>query len=184
MHDLVTKSLTNEEMRTVATKTKSAAAKPAAKSKTAPAKRAAAKSAPKSAPKAAAATKPTAKPKAAVKTAAKTSAKANPKASENANGAGAYPTSIADKKSWQSGSKINKRTGFTEGTISDKIALALLKGGKSRADIVNSLDDLPNETKKGTPLQRTNVAATVERQMRAMGFTVSQSYKMIPPKRA
>lgn len=95
-----------------------------------------------------------------------------------------YPTSIADKKAWQKGAKLNKKTGFTEGTISDKIAMALLKGGKSRADIVNSMPDLPTETRKGTKFQAANVAATVERQLKAMGFQVVQSYKVVPPKRS
>lgn len=94
-----------------------------------------------------------------------------------------YPTSVGDKKPWTNGKKVNKKTGFTEGTISDIIATALLKGGKSRADIVNSLEGLPTETKKGTKFQAANVAATVERQMRAMGFEVVQSYKIVPPKR-
>lgn len=95
-----------------------------------------------------------------------------------------YPTSIADKKPWTNGSKVNKKTGFTEGTVSDLIAQALIKGGPSRAAIVRELDGLPTQTKKGTTFQRANVAATVERQMKAMGFEVVQSYKLVPPKRA
>lgn len=95
-----------------------------------------------------------------------------------------YPTAIADKKPWTNGTKVNKKTGFTEGTISDIIATALLKGGKSRTDIVYNIPNLPTETRKGTKFQAANVAATIERQMKSMGFEVVQSYKLVPPKRA
>lgn len=178
-------------MATRTTKAPAKTTKTAAKSKTAPSTRAATKTAPKGAAKTATAAKrTTAKPKtpvapaakAAPKPVAKTKTAAVAKAETEKKGS-VYPTSIADKKPWQAGAKVNKRTGFTEGTISDKIAAALIKGGKSRADIVNSLPDLPKETRKGTKFQAANVAATVERQMRAMGFQVVQSYKLVAPKR-
>lgn len=152
-----------------------------ATAKKAPAKRAASKTAPA---KGAPATKRATSPKTTAKatTGAKTTRGAKAKVEEKKTPV--YPSSIADKKPWQAGTKINKKTGFTEGTISDKIAMALIKGGKSRADIVNSMPDLPAETRKGTKFQAANVAATVERQLRAMGFQVVQSYKVVPPKRS
>ena len=166
----------------MATKTKAPSKTAAAKSKTAPSTRAT-KTAPKSAPKAAPA-KRAAAPKPQAENSAKTTRAKKAVAEPAPKKTPVYPSSIADKKPWQAGAKVNKKTGFTEGTISDKIAVALLKGGKSRADIVNSLADLPSETRKGTKFQAANVAATVERQMRAMGFQVVQSYKLVPPKRS
>jgi hypothetical protein len=156
-----------------ATKTRKSAAAPAKSAPAARKPRATAVTAGKSTAKAPA--KGTAKPTSRAKKSAPAPEPVKPTAS--------FPTSIAGKKPWTAGSKINKRTGFTEGTISDKIAMALIKGGSSRAAIANAIEDLPEETKKGTKFQPANVAATVERQMRAMGFQVVQQYKLVPPKR-
>jgi hypothetical protein len=174
---MATKTATKPAPRKSATAT-------AAKAKTTAAK---AKAAPATAPAKAATRKTPATSKTTAKaaTGAKTTRAAKAKVQETpVKKTPVYPASIADKKPWQSGAKVNKRTGFTEGTISDKIASALIKGGTSRADIVNTLPDLPSETRKGTKFQAANVAATVERQMLAMGFQRIQSYKLVPPKRA
>lgn len=152
----------------MATKTKTkAASKPAAKK--APTKPAAKRAATKAA--AAKGTKTTG---------AKTTKGARAKAAP-AKVTPALPTSVSEKRPWRSDAKVNPKTGFTQGTTSDIIAQALLKGGESRKEIVQSIEGLPTQTRNGTEFQASAVVGQVERQMKAMGFRVVQSYKLLPP---
>lgn len=136
-------------------KTAAAKKKSTAKSKTAPAKKSAAKKSP--------ATKKTA--------AKKTAAKKNVK-------------DVKKPKGTRGGfhREINEETGFVVGTDQDTIALALLEGGESRADIAASLEKkIDTETRNGTEKQITNMISGVLNKMLARGFTVESSFVVVPP---
>lgn len=78
--------------------------------------------------------------------------------------------------------EINEDTGFVVGTESDTIALELLEGGESRGDIVTRLEKmLDSETRNGTEKQITNMVSGVLNKMLAAGFTVEQSFVLVPP---
>lgn len=146
--------------KTAAAKKKTTAAK--SKGKTAPAKKSTAKKSP------ATKSKTTAKSKAPAK---KTSAKKNVKdVKKPAGKRGGFHR------------EINEETGFVVGTDQDTIALALLEGGESRADIAERLSKkIDTETRNGTEKQITNMISGVLNKMLARGFTVESSYVVLPP---
>lgn len=77
---------------------------------------------------------------------------------------------------------INDDTGFVVGTDQDTIALALLEGGESRGDVVESLrNTLDTETRNGTEKQITNMVSGVLNKMVANGFVVESSFVLTPP---
>lgn len=78
--------------------------------------------------------------------------------------------------------EINEETGFVVGTDQDTIALALLEGGESRADVVESLyNTLETETRNGTEKQITNMVSGVLNKMLKAGYTVESSFRVVPP---
>lgn len=152
--------------------------------KTAKAKKTAAKktSASKSRPaskKTTAKSKGPAKKTAAKKSAAKKSTPAKKSAAKNVK------KPATKKKTSNRGGfnrELNEETGFVVGTDSDTIALALLEGGESRADIIAELEGvLDTETRNGTEKQVTNMVSGVLNKMLAAGYTVEQSFVVVPP---
>lgn len=80
---------------------------------------------------------------------------------------------------------VDETTGFALGTDSHTIAMELLKGGESRADIIERLARmLPPTSNRGTPKPVANMVASVLGKMRDAGFTVSQSFILEAPTRA
>lgn len=78
--------------------------------------------------------------------------------------------------------EINEETGFVVGTDQDAIALALLEGGESRAEISERLQkQIDTETRNGTEKQITNMISGVLNKMLDRGFTVEQSFVVVPP---
>ncbi len=75
---------------------------------------------------------------------------------------------------------INAKTGFSRGTNSDIIAIELLKGGKSRADVAKRVADIiPNKTKNGTAKPFTHIVAnTLYRMIESGKFEVVSTYKV------
>lgn len=141
-------------------KTAAAKKKSTAKSKTAPAKK-------KSTAKKSPATKTTAKKTAAKKSTSKKNVK---DVKKPAGKRGGFHR------------EINEETGFVVGTDQDTIALALLEGGESRADIAERLEKMiDTETRNGTEKQITNMISGVLNKMLARGFTVESSFVVLPP---
>lgn len=78
--------------------------------------------------------------------------------------------------------ELNDATGFVVGTDQDTIALALIEGGESRADVVEGLrNTLDLETRNGTEKQITNMVSGVLNKMLERGFTVESSFAVVPP---
>jgi hypothetical protein len=78
--------------------------------------------------------------------------------------------------------EFSEVTGFIEGTDQDTIALALLEGGESRADITESLKKtLPKKTRTGTEKPVQNMVSGVLNKLLDRGYTVEQSFKVVPP---
>jgi hypothetical protein len=78
--------------------------------------------------------------------------------------------------------ELNEETGFVVGTDQDTIALALLEGGESRSAIAEAVEKkIGSETRNGTPKMVTNMVSGVLNKMLDRGFTVEQSFQVIPP---
>lgn len=77
---------------------------------------------------------------------------------------------------------LDETTGFVPGTDSHIIAEELLKGGATRAAIIERLRGKLNaETRNGTPKSIANVVASTYAKMVARGFTVDAHYKLEAP---
>lgn len=80
---------------------------------------------------------------------------------------------------------VDETTGFAIGTDSHVIATELLKGGESRAEIIERCaKKLPPTSNRGTPKPVANMVASVLGKMRDAGFTVTSSFGLEPPTRA
>lgn len=78
--------------------------------------------------------------------------------------------------------ELNEETGFVVGTDQDLIAQALLEGGESRTEIAERLSgQLETETRNGTEKQIVNMVSGVLNKMLSRGFTVEQSFVVVPP---
>lgn len=78
--------------------------------------------------------------------------------------------------------EINEDTGFVVGTDQDTIALELLEGGESRAEIAERLEGMLDPvTRNGTEKQVPNMIGGVLGKMLERGFTVESSFVVIPP---
>jgi hypothetical protein len=78
--------------------------------------------------------------------------------------------------------EVNPDTGFVVDTDQDAIALALLEGGESRGEIIDSLYSvLGTETRNGTEKQIPNMVSGVLNKMLANGFTVESSFRVVAP---
>ncbi|MFE9742917.1 hypothetical protein [Streptomyces sp. NPDC006477] len=81
--------------------------------------------------------------------------------------------------------EVDETTGFAIGTDSHLIAMELLKGGDSRAEIIERCaKKLPPTSNRGTPKPVANMVASVLGKMRDAGFTISSSFVLEPPTRA
>lgn len=86
------------------------------------------------------------------------------------------------KKSAATSRELDPVTGFLPGTDSHIIALELLKGGSTRADIIERLrGKLDGQTRNGTEKSVANVLASTFAKLVARGFTVEASYKLVEP---
>lgn len=78
--------------------------------------------------------------------------------------------------------EMNDEVGFAVGTDQEAIALALMEGGESRADIVERLEgELDLETRNGTDKQITNMVSGVLNKMLDRGFLLESSFQVLPP---
>lgn len=78
--------------------------------------------------------------------------------------------------------ELNPDTGFVVGTDQDTIALALMEGGASRAEIVERLEkSIDTETRNGTPKQITNMTSGVLNKLIQRGYIVESNFQVLPP---
>ena len=80
---------------------------------------------------------------------------------------------------------VDDLTGFAVGTDSQVIATELLKGGESRAEIIERCaKKLPPTSNRGTPKPVANMVASVLGKMRDQGYTIESTWVLAPPTRA
>lgn len=78
--------------------------------------------------------------------------------------------------------EMNDATGFAVGSDQDIIATELLEGGESRAEIAERLSGMiDTETRNGTEKQIVNMVSGVLSKLLARGYTVEQSFIVLPP---
>jgi hypothetical protein len=136
------------------------------------------------------AVKKTAKAKAVAKKSTTGARRGRPPGSKNKTGPATKKVSApAKKKNAKPGSgrgganrPVNEETGFVEGTDQDVIASCLLEGGESRQEIAERVESLiETETRNGTDKQIVNMISGVLSKLLARGYTVEQSFQVVPP---
>lgn len=79
--------------------------------------------------------------------------------------------------------ELDPITGFIPDTDQDIITRELMKGGESRADIVERVALLLDKyTRRGNPKQVVNVVGNVIIKLQSRGWTIESHFKLVPPK--
>lgn len=78
--------------------------------------------------------------------------------------------------------EMNPETGYAVGSDQDIIATALLKGGKTRQEIIESLrKKLDSTTRNGTEKPVSNVVSSVFNRMISRGYRLESHFQLLPP---
>ncbi len=78
--------------------------------------------------------------------------------------------------------EFDEVTGYSLGSDSHTIASILLEGGESREEVTRIVaESISAETRNGTPKPVTNLVSGVLRNLENKGFTVEQSWILVPP---
>lgn len=73
--------------------------------------------------------------------------------------------------------------GYAQGSAFDTIARHLVKGGESRLQITEDIREAIGETSvTGLPKNVSSMVSSAIRELTARGYTVKQSFKLVPPK--
>lgn len=81
------------------------------------------------------------------------------------------------------GSSVNDPYGFRKGSDISVVLAELLKGGESKHHVATRISEVfeGRQTKGGNPKPVSTVMNQVENLMRARGFQVESSWKLVPP---
>lgn len=78
--------------------------------------------------------------------------------------------------------ELDPVTGFLPETDQHIIALELMEGGESRAEIVQRLEELlDSHTRRGNPKQVVNVVGNVIGKLLSRGWTIESYFRLVPP---
>lgn len=79
--------------------------------------------------------------------------------------------------------QLSDLSGYGLGTEQFITAVEIVSGGSTKIDVSHRVAALlPATTRNGTPKQISNLVGSVIRQLESRGFTVTGTWKMVPPK--